>query len=147
LNKRIKVLLVVIAALLAFDVALNLREIVLNAQAGSPSDPLVTKSYVDAQIAALRDELNAEFSPVFLTAGQILEGGGGAEIIFRSGRAAAFVPEGNINGVTDVTLGVDLMNGAMLSLNHLIIIPRTDGRGVQAVGDSWFMVKGSYSIR
>jgi hypothetical protein len=147
------VLLTLIAVLLVFNIALNLRGIVLNAQAGSPSDPLVSQSYVDAEIAKLRAGLEeyaaglTEFTPVFLSAGQVLEGGGGCEIVLRSGRAAAYVPLGNINGILDVPAEADITHGTALRLNALIIIPRADGRGVRAQTDAWFMVKGSYTIQ
>ncbi|MDR1066036.1 MAG: hypothetical protein LBL35_01190 [Clostridiales bacterium] len=122
---------------------------------GGPDDPVVTKSYVDEQIKAALGSLtdnpaetaadNAAFTPVFAAAGQYVIGHEGAEIILRSGLATARCP--GEDGVTNVTQGADLPDGARLSANNLIIIPRYDGRGVKAETDAWFLVKGGYDIR
>ena len=85
-----------------------------------------------------------KFVPVELKAGQILFGGESTEIIFRTGSAVAYIT--GLNGITDVTDGIDIMNNAALKANHHLIVPRDDGRGVKAKTDSWFMVKGSYTI-
>ena len=70
----------------------------------------------------------------------------GTELILRSGEATAV---GNIDGdgVSDVTLGVDLKMGEKINRNHLLIVPRKDGRGIVAKTDSWIMVKGKYEIK
>ena len=105
------------------------------AEPGSGSDPLVSKSYVDAKTA---------YIPVQLTAGQKMIGGAGTEIILRSGIATAI---GNSeNGIADLTGGADLMTGASVELNHLLLVPRNDGRGITAVTDIWVMVRGEYSV-
>lgn len=83
-------------------------------------------------------------TPVFLYSGQTIIGGEGTEIILRSGNAIAwlFGP----NGISDVTAGVDIHGNAPISHNHLLIIPRADGRGIRATTDAWFLVKGAYNI-
>lgn len=85
------------------------------------------------------------FLPVQLLSGQCLIGGEGAEIIFRSGNANVYSE--NDMGVIDVSSGKELFNGEGISTNHLLIVARKDGRGVRATKDSWFMVKGGYSIK
>lgn len=103
---------------------------------GSEGDPVVTKSYVDSKTA---------YTPISLTAGQKLIGGEGCEIILRSGEASAI---GNSsNGVSDVTAGMDLMSGAYVGANHLLLVPRNDGRGIYAITDIWVMVRGTYTIQ
>ncbi len=103
---------------------------------GSEGDPLVTKSYVDEAVS---------YTPVQLNAGQILIGGEGTEIILRSGIATAI--DNGANGVSDITAGADLMTGADIGLNHLLLIPRDDGRGITAVTEIWVMVRGNYTVK
>jgi hypothetical protein len=81
---------------------------------------------------------------VEIRAGQKVIGGEGAEIILRSGEATAI---GNAdNGVSDLTGGRDLMNGVTVQTNHLLLIPRNDGRGLTALTDGWIMVRGPYTL-
>ncbi|MDR2356406.1 MAG: hypothetical protein LBE16_09510 [Clostridiales Family XIII bacterium] len=112
-----------------------------NAAPGSEEDPVVTKSYVDKQIAGA----GGVFVPVEVAAGRQLIGGAGAEIILRSGEAAIISNESN--GVSDLTGGADLMTGAPVQPNHLLLVPRDDGRGLAAHSDLWVMVRGSYTIQ
>ena len=106
---------------------------------GSESDPVVTKSYVDQKISGF-----AAFAPLELKEGQSLVGQEGTEIILRSGEATAI--GGVENGIADLTGGADLLSGATINMNHLLLIPRSDGRGITANTDIWVMIKGGYSI-
>ena len=140
---------------------------------GSNADPLVSKSYVDSKInqviamiaqqqpvntaggdidvEALKREIISEliynsyaaFTPVKMTKGQIIIGGEGAEIILRSGSAAGHCA--GLNGLVDATTGYEVYNGSEIQINHLILVPRDDGRGVEVTSDeAWFIVKGRY---
>lgn len=84
------------------------------------------------------------YEPVFANKGQILLGGEGTEIILRSGAAVGYVA--GSNGISDVTTGSDILNGDDIKLNHLLIVPRNDGRGVRLTSDAWFLIKGTYTI-
>ena len=86
----------------------------------------------------------ASYTPVSASAGQIILGGEGMEIILRSGSAAALCP--GTNGLSDLTAGTDIPDGMALAQNHLLIVPRADGRGVKVLTDAWFLIKGGYSI-
>jgi len=114
---------------------------------GSESDPVVTKSYVDSQIEQLKNSgvSSGTYKAVQLTAGQKMIGSEGTEIILRSGEA--FAIDNGANGVSDVTGALDLMTGQNVALNHLLLIPRSDGRGIQAITEAYVMVRGSYSIQ
>ena len=112
-----------------------------NAAPGSEDDPVVTRSYVDKQISAA----GGAFVPVEVAAGQELIGGAGAEIILRSGEAAIISNESN--GVSDLTSGLDLQAGAPVQPNHLLLVPRDDGRGLAARSDLWLRVRGPYTLR
>lgn len=114
---------------------------------GSEDDPIVTKSYVDSQIAGLKSggTSSGTYQAVQLTAGQKLTGDEGTEVILRSGEATAI--DNGANGVSDLTGGSDLMTGQSVGQNHLLLIPRNDGRGIQAITEIYVMVRGSYTIQ
>lgn len=122
--------------------------------AGSESDPLVTKSYVDAEIAKVKNSQGSQgstggstgtYEVVHLQAGDKILGGEGTEIILRSGEAKA-VDNGS-NGISDLTAGTELWSGNSLKANHVILIPRADGRGVNVTTEAYFMIRGSYTIQ
>ena len=70
---------------------------------GSSEDPIVTKSYVDSQIEALKKSGGSTvvFEPVSVAEGKSLIGGTGTELILRSGGALA-IAKGQ-DGIPDVT--------------------------------------------
>ncbi len=103
---------------------------------GTSDDPLVSKSYVDSRTT---------YTVVHMQANQKLIGGAGAEIILRSGEATA-IGNGS-NGVSDMTEGKDLMTTDKVGTNHLLLVPRDDGRGIQVWTESYVMVRGSYSVQ
>ena len=90
------------------------------------------------------DDLTPVYTPVFAYAGQTIIGGEGTEIILRSGAATGYMA--GQNGISDVTAGVEIYGGYPIYTNHLLIIPREDGRGVKLSENSWFLIKGSYTI-
>lgn len=122
---------------------------------GSESDPLVTLSYVNRSIEQVKtyidDKLsssttsNIGFEVVDVPSGKFLIASAGTEIILRSGTATAVISE--LGGLTDVTAGVDLGKDHALTKNHLLIIPRDDGRGAYCKTDAIFMIRGEYEIR
>jgi len=129
---------------------------VLSAEPGGAADPIVTQSYVHQHVErAIADALTgmgggvqaAEpfiFQPVHVMAGHVILGHEGTEIILRSGSGVAHVTVDV--GIANVTAGVDLLHGAAVAQNNLLIVPRTDGRGVRTTSDSWFLVKGDFDI-
>lgn len=144
-------------------------------EAGSANDPLVTKSYVDSQIAAisgggslsklentvkaqeeminvLTQEMNAlkkqgssSYTVVTVPAGSSITGMQGTEIIVRSGSGIVLASDGG--GLQDMTEGTDLLGGNEVPKYHLVIIPREDGRGIYATKDLIVMVRGGYNIQ
>jgi hypothetical protein len=129
---------------------------------GTESDPLISLSYLEERLDELKDYIdskvasNGEQIPsnpsdnslvvVELFNGQMLIGDAGSEIILRSGSATAITsPSG---GLSDVTAGTDITEGKPIPANHLLIIPRSDGRGIFVTKNSTFvMVRGGYTIR
>lgn len=84
-----------------------------------------------------------DYDVVYLTKGQTIVGS--SEFILRSGSAAATCP--GINGITDITDGVDLTNGMEIPWNHLLLVPRDDGRGITVTSvEAYIMARGQYTI-
>lgn len=142
--------------------------------AGSDTDPIVTKSYVEKRIAELESKMNSNSSSnvdqklaslqtqmealalnngggdqgfvlVQVKAGSKLVLSESAMLILRAGSAKTIIGPGG--GLADLTIGTDLVDGQAIIGNHLILVPRNDGRGVKVTGDSWMMIKGSYTIQ
>lgn len=130
---------------------------------GSADDPVVTKSYVDAKVAALvkaeLDKLAAggaiggsggeqtTLEVVKIPVGQSMMVKAGGEVVIRTGSAIAV--SSDENGLSDVTAGVDIAPGKPVAANHLILFPR-DGRGIKHAPDSKtdmiVLVRGGYEL-
>ena len=128
---------------------------------GSEDDPIVTKSYVDEVVQKLKDafaddmdDLKAEMKTqgssatgwqvVQVPAKTTVVGATGTEMILRSGSATA-VDNGK-NGISDLTGGKDLRMGTKITLNHLLLIPGSDGRGIKTEGMCFVMINGGYTL-
>ncbi|MDB5052759.1 MAG: hypothetical protein JWM44_809 [Bacilli bacterium] len=129
---------------------------------GSVDDPMVSKSYVDqqiasqvtAQVAAQTAKIpvgtsggSAGLTVVQLRPGQFLMAGAGSEFIVRTGYVLAV--SNDTNGIPDITAGKDILAKTAISLNHLLIFPN-DKRGIQAdpkkTTDIFVMVRGGYTL-
>ncbi|MCL1884353.1 MAG: hypothetical protein FWF81_11475 [Defluviitaleaceae bacterium] len=86
----------------------------------------------------------AVFDVLHLQMGQTVTFHAGTEFILRGGSAVAIT--GEYNGIPDVTAAHDVLNGEPIGLNHLLMIPFTDGRGILLTAESWVMVRGGYTI-
>ena len=84
------------------------------------------------------------YEAVFIEIGKTLIAESGTEMILRSGGAVAVT---GVNGLCDVTVGADIVDGMNIPLNHLLIVPASDGRGMKFYKDSWLMIKGAYLVR
>ena len=115
-----------LALILALAALLSLSAFAVFADPGTSDDPLVSKSYVDAQIASVKAQSSGTYSVVHIDAGQSVIGKEGTEIIVRAGVVTAI--DNGANGVSDLTTGKDLMSGTEIGLNHLVLVPRDDGR-------------------
>ena len=167
MNKKVKVI--------AAAILLSVTSIyAADSKIGTGEDPLVTKSYVDAQIARLGSGTNSNlearlsaqedlisvlsqeianlkeagsssFEIVKVPEGNIIYGKQGSEMIIRSGVGSIIAS--SAGGVQDVTDGVDLAAGVKAPNNNLLIIPREDGRGIMASKMMVVMVRGGYTIQ
>ena len=82
---------------------------------------------------------------ISLIAGEAFYATAGTEIILRSGEAVAIAS--SLGGLADLTKGADLRQGEFLVANHLLLVPRDDGRGVEALTDAVFLVMGEIRYR
>lgn len=127
---------------------------------GSDDDPVVTKSYVDDKLSELKSYIDSKgsgssgsngavavFTPILVKSGASLIGEAGTELILRSGAATAI--EVDHNGISDLTAGKDLKMNEKVGMNHYLIVPKADGRGIKITSreDAWVMVKGGYTIK
>lgn len=129
---------------------------------GSKDDPIVTLSYLELKISQLKDYIDKKiFSPgdsqsadsvdnltyevVELKKGQYLVAGAGTEVILRAGEATAIISP--LGGLSDVTGAKDIQQDEKIPTDHLLIIPRDDGRGLRALSDSFLLVRGKYTIK
>ncbi len=158
MNKKSLVILLTAALIFAMSV-INIA--MAAGGAGTASDPVVTKSYVDDLVKELRAEMEksssgsasatpassdgATFIVVEVQAGQSVIGKEGTEMVLRSG-SATIIDNGAV-GVSDLTAGADLMSPKAVTKNHLLLIPRDDGRGIKCNTHAYVMVKGGYTVQ
>lgn len=115
--------------------AMLMGKTALGMGAGTEQDPLVAKSYVDQLVRLQVLELER---------GAILRGEAGTEIVLRAGQAVAITsPQG---GISDLTAGRDVQAGEIVAKNHLLLIPRSDGRGLKALTDIVVVARGGVGV-
>lgn len=141
-------------------IAFVLGTTVVFSEPGSEEDPLVSLSYLEKRIEQLKyyvderlDKTNTgsgnnvsnNLEVVEIMPSQSIIGKNGTEIILRSGRAKIIA--GKLGGLSDVTEGKDLGMDKLVPPNHLLIVPRDDNRGVLAITEAIFLVRGEYEIK
>ncbi|MDD7362576.1 MAG: hypothetical protein SPI65_05555 [Peptoniphilus sp.] len=118
----------------------------------SGDDPLVSLSYLNQRLQALEAKIDgtpgssgsSALEVVDLKSGDRLIAAQGTELIPRSGKVSVIA--GELGGLSDITSGDDLKAYKKVSLNHLLIAPRSDGRGLRADTNAIVMVRGSYHV-
>jgi uncharacterized protein with PhoU and TrkA domain len=154
--------------LLVIAVSMVLSAVYAAADPGDSNDPLVTLSYItktlmpqieDVIDEKIEDALDGKtqetpdskptatdntYEIITAKAGQMLIGDEGTEMILRSGDAT--IVSGAQGGVSDLTAGLDLTQGAFVPKNHLLLSPRKDTRGMNFITDAVVIVRGDYSL-
>ena len=140
---------------------------IVYAAPGDENDPLITLSYIkdvlmpdiEAKIdkkveeAISKIEISApatgefgsdSYTVVNVNAKYSVIGDEGTEMVVRSGSGT--IISSAQGGVADLTVGTDLTNGTQAPLNHHLLIPRSDNRGIKFESDSIVLVKGTYKV-
>lgn len=116
---------------------------------GTDADPLVSKSYIDSVVYPYIDSVagsgKAGLKVVEPDVGQSVIAAAGAEIILRGGSATVIASQKG--GLCDVTGGADLAGGSAVPANHLLLVPRGDGRGVVAGRGAVLVIRGGYELK
>lgn len=86
----------------------------------------------------------ASYQAVTLSAGQVLYGSAGCEVMLRSGSATCVSADKSTPGLVDITGGSTINDGSSLQTNHLYAM--TADRGVKAADAVTLLVRGSYTI-
>lgn len=133
---RVKTVFMILLATVALSLLGYAAFAGTNSEPGGSGDPLVTQSYVDQYM---------QWKVADLKTGQVLTGRAGSELILRRGRAAVVDTTGN--GIPDVTAGVDINAGNGAPINHLLVIPREDGRGIKAMSPVVVMYRGGATVQ
>lgn len=136
-----KIITLVLALLLLAGITVTYT---VMANPGSDTDPIISFSYLKE---IFKPEVKQEltFQVVSVKKGEKLEGKAGTELILRMGEAEIFATASG--GLADITSGYDLPSGTAMPSNHLLIVPKDDGRGIKAANDCLVMVKGDYVIK
>ena len=137
----------------------------------SVDDPLVSLSYVNdvlgpeimAQVLAkieteyvkisdISVASTGSYTYVTLKKGQTLMAKSCCEVVLLDGTATAVITSSsNVAagaGISDLTVGSVIINGAMIPANHYTVIPKADGRGFVVSSDTaTILVRGEYNIR
>jgi len=123
---------------------------------GSVDDPLVTKSYVDARINEILQSnpsggTSMAYAVVQLQPGDALLAKSSLELILRSPGTVLPILNAYGEGLSDLTGGRDWRTTTALPRDHLLVVPRPDGRGIVASPTNgsavYVMVRGAYEIR
>ena len=113
---------------------------IVYAQPGTANDPVVTLSYIQE---IFKPEMT--FKVVEVPAGKSVYGEAGTEFVLRSGKGSIIAT--SKGGVADLTSGKDLKNESIVPLNHHLVVPISDGRGLKLTAESLVMIKGGYTIK
>jgi len=101
---------------------------------GTDSDPVVSVSPDNG------------YEVIQVDAGMSILSTSPCDIMLRSGTAVA-VSQYDTQGLSDYTEGVELYNGDNVPVNHMLLIPRGDGRGIRITSATAFvMVRGEFTI-
>ncbi len=161
MNAKVKKILAILI------VSAILSTVMAYAAPGDNNDPLVTLSYItDVLMPELESQIskkvtnevksaisNADlgsasssdgFALVNIKSDYSIIGDEGTELVVRSGIGKIVATAQG--GVADLTAGVDLASGTDVPLNHHLLIPRSDKRGIKFSSDAIVLVKGTYSV-
>lgn len=109
-----------------------------NAQPGTVADPLVTKSYLEEQLA----EVSGAFVRVTLEKGEEIYLQAGSEAVIYDGSGTVL----GVGGLMDLTNGELLRRENSMVKYHLYLSP-SDASGFTAKSSTTVFVSGSYTVK
>ncbi|MBQ8697256.1 MAG: hypothetical protein IJ519_06005, partial [Clostridia bacterium] len=126
MKKSTTVLLVAVALLMGAAVGIGVR-----GATQDDSTVLVSLDYIESVLKPwVKEQTNGSdgsYTVVYLTKGQRLMADDALELVVRSGSANAISTTANL-GLSDMTAGAEILNGAKVPVNHQVMVPRGDGR-------------------
>jgi hypothetical protein len=169
MNRKNKKRLVIPVIAIIVLAAMTLGVLATSTDPGSENDPVVTLSYVESRLAEIVSDFQEKldsvdlntgnpsspsetqasesgFEAIMIPSGSLVYFAGNTQVILRSGAMTA-IANSSGNGLADLTVGNDLKTGDAVKMNHLLLVPRNDGRGVSVSIDSWMMIKGNYTLQ
>lgn len=112
----------------------------------SDDEPIVDTTLASGDNGDNNISASAQYEIVELSYGDALYAVTACDIMLRSGSAACIAPDAS-QGIADYTDGYEVYNDQDIVKNHMLLIPRGDGRGLKALSESVFvMVRGDYTI-
>lgn len=123
----------------------------ITGQKGSTTQPTNISEiykYIDDKLAGTNvtgGSSSEGFVVLDLAPGKKIIGEISCELIVRSGEVKAIGNDVG-DGISNVTEGKDIKDGEIVPNNHLLIIPRSDGRGLFIEKKSFVMVRGKYTL-
>lgn len=125
-----------------YETKIAALEAKIDALSGGTYTPVETEPESDTASQAV----SSTYEVIEMKYGDCLFAEGPIDILLRSGKAICIAPSAS-QGISDYTEGVEIYNGENLTINHMCLIPRGDGRGIMATAQAvYIMVKGEYSL-
>ena len=131
---------------------LNAQISSLNTQIASLNSQLMTAQNSLKQLQTTVDQLSQKpedeegYDVIEVMLGSKVIAKSPCDIMLRSGTAVA-ISQYDSQGLSDYTSGAEVMNGDSITINHMLLIPRGDGRGILITSTNAFiMIRGEYAI-
>ncbi len=119
-----------------------IRQVGGKKESNKDSDDIVIDSGNSSYNSGESESSSSKFVVLHFDKGQKVVLGASTELILRSGKCKLLDP--TTNGIPDLTNGSNISLGQVIPLNHLLLSPRDDGRGIECQTETWLLIKGSY---
>lgn len=88
-----------------------------------------------------------QYTVLHVMQGTVVNASAACDIMLRAGEALAVVPATAQGNLSDYTAGCEITHGQPIPADHMILIPRGDGRGVLVTSaEAYIMIRGEYTI-
>lgn len=129
----------------------NLKQQIISEIQAQPSVPEASDTSpapTEADSAVSSDAGSNSYTLLELSLGQTVYADSICEFIVRPGSKVAAVSPFPAQGIADITNGIEVLSGEMISINAYCLIPRgNDGRGITVLSEkAYVMIRGEYTI-